>query len=364
MLRVREEHDRSVPEQLLEIGRLLLFQRYLGLSDYFDFRLFSREEYPHPDDRESIVGWRASRAFSDALNDARWAFAAYDKIATHAMLESAGVPMPATLALYHPRRRLMRGAASLANEQEIADFLRVGGPRPMFGKPSLGAHGAQARLFLGYDSASDTVMLHPGDRVLVSDLATSIVSGAAGRGEWGYLFQERVQPSEQLERLAGQALSTFRVIVLFGPRGPHIVRAAWRVVVGNAAIDNFSQGVTDNLLAGIDVDTGRVDRVVGGLGLDLRHFERHPTTGQRLLGTTIEQWDRVRDLCLTGARVLPMLQWQHWDIAITPSGPIVIEINCEGGATVPQVATGRGLLDAEFRRFLEANGLKRDRASQ
>lgn len=62
---------------------------------------------------------------------------------------------------------------------------------------------------------------------------------------------------------------------------------------------------------------------------------------------------RIKKVVLQGATLIPGIRVQGWDVAIGPAGPIVIEINNGSGYTAPQLATGRGFLSAEFRRFLE-----------
>jgi hypothetical protein len=43
---------------------------------------------------------------------------------------------------------------------------------------------------------------------------------------------------------------------------------------------------------------------------------------------------------------------QAWDVAICSDGPALIEVNIGGDFILPQVATGRGILNARFRRLL------------
>ena len=47
------------------------------------------------------------------------------------------------------------------------------------------------------------------------------------------------------------------------------------------------------------------------------------------------------------------------DIAITPAGPMLIEINTGGSFTLPQFATGRGFLTDEVRAFFRECGYAR-----
>jgi hypothetical protein len=46
------------------------------------------------------------------------------------------------------------------------------------------------------------------------------------------------------------------------------------------------------------------------------------------------------------------LKMQAWDVAITPDGPVPLEVNEVGSVFLPQIADQRGLDDPEFRQFI------------
>ena len=46
------------------------------------------------------------------------------------------------------------------------------------------------------------------------------------------------------------------------------------------------------------------------------------------------------------------------DVAITPDGPSLIEINSGGAFDLPQLASGRGLLTDEVQAFFAACGVR------
>jgi hypothetical protein len=59
------------------------------------------------------------------------------------------------------------------------------------------------------------------------------------------------------------------------------------------------------------------------------------------------------DLTFRVARVFSGLKIQAWDIAITPEGPVPLEINVVGSVFLPQLADGCGMNDDEFRAYFE-----------
>jgi hypothetical protein len=82
--------------------------------------------------------------------------------------------------------------------------------------------------------------------------------------------------------------------------------------------------------------------------------ESHPDTGARLQGAVIPEWRAMTELCLEAARHFPGLRLQAWDVAPTPVGPVILEINGAGNLSMTQRAEGRGVLDNAFLKFLGA----------
>ncbi len=123
----------------------------------------------------------------------------------------------------------------------------------------------------------------------------------------------------------------------------------WRVPTGDNVTDNFSVGFAGNLVGRIDLDSGEVDNVVQGVGWRNRSTDCHPDTGGRLRGFRLPDWQATRKLCLACADHFPDLRLQHWDVALTDRGPVILELNVAGGLRTPQiVAPGPGNLGALY----------------
>jgi hypothetical protein len=105
--------------------------------------------------------------------------------------------------------------------------------------------------------------------------------------------------------------------------------------------------------------TGEIRRVVSGKGLDLKEHDTHPDTGERLVGTRLPMWAELLEVNRSCARAYAAVRYQSLDIALTPEGPCVIEVNSGCSFLLPQIATGRGLLTPAFRSFLTSCGWKK-----
>ena len=107
-----------------------------------------------------------------------------------------------------------------------------------------------------------------------------------------------------------------------------------------------------NLLAQLDVSTGQVLRAMSGTGLELAYHDEHPDTKARLVGMTIPRWDDMKQTAIEAARLLRHMPLIGFDMAMSETGPVVVEMNHNPDFFLNQLADGRGVLDAEFATFV------------
>ncbi len=347
-LDVRRRYNKGVLAQLYEIQKYYRGSGKLGPSDYYDYRLFDDSTYT-PELKADFVGWRMERWLDQVLNGEEWRGAANDKLQFYALMHANGFEIPAVYAILHPLARSFGATPSFRNKAELSEFLRTRMTYPVFAKP---AHSSSARgtvLLVDYLPDDDAFVHLDGRHEALEDFVSSLHDP---RGS-GYLFLEFLRPHEGIHAVCGPRLSTLRIIVLMKPDGPEIFRAVWKVQTGDNIFDNFGLvGETGNLCASVDVRSGEVDRVIGRTGLDQTVHEEHPDTGARLVGFEIPEWQETVDACRRAALVYPKLHFQHWDVAVTSRGPVMLECNVSGGVGIPQLASRRGLYNEELRELV------------
>lgn len=340
----------SVFRQFSEIASLRRGLGRIGPGDYYTYRLYDPEI--SDEEKRRFVGWKAE-AWVDRLNDPRWHCLGLDKVLMYALFRDSGITIPETKAIYLPgRKRTLHGAMSLTSEHELHAWLRESPNYPFFSKPSASGFGRGAYLASSYDSSDDTVVMKDGSRVPVSGLA----NGFGDIELLGYLFQSPLNPDQSLMTALGNTLSSLRLMILFDEiEGPLLHRAFWKIPTGQNMNDNYNSGRTGNLAAAISLDTGRVTRVINGIGADLHEVEQHPDTGYRFINLVVPDWHRVREFVREAALTLPKLRFQQWDIALTNQGPVALEVNlfATGGCDLTQLLYHKGLLDEDMQRFLD-----------
>lgn len=85
-------------------------------------------------------------------------------------------------------------------------------------------------------------------------------------------------------------------------------------------------------------------------------FENHPNTGVKIVGFQIPNFDAVKEVASTAARLIPEIRYVGWDIAVTEDSAQLIEGNEYPGHLLMQIPAH--LKDAEgllprFQKYLK-----------
>lgn len=345
--RIARSGQRGMANQFLDLIKLRFSRSQLGASEYYYYRLF--EDGVSSAERERYVGWRRETAIKPLITTAGWQVTVQDKVLFNTICRGLGLPVAKQIAFYHQSQSLP-GIRSIHTAEELEDFLLAQAQYPIFGKPWRSDRSRGVADLRYVDTDRKHLTLGSGETLSVSEFARQVEDFQ----EMGYLFEERLEPDVELQRMVGNTLSTLRVIVLMREGVPEIYRTLWKIPVGDSMADNFWRS---NLLADLDRETGRVRRIIRGIGPDLTEVEAHPDTGYVLLGTCFPRWRDLLDLCLVAAPAFWGIKMQAYDVTLTKRGPVIVEMNVCGDVNLPQLAAGKGLLDEQFEAFLREETL-------
>ena len=174
------------------------------------------------------------------------------------------------------------------------------------------------------------------------------------------LVVECVEQSSFMAGLYPRATNTVRIVTMWDDETdrPFIALTFARVGTAESApLDNLHQG---GLLVGVDRDTGEL---TGAAGIsdavppfEVERVDEHPSTGERLVGRSIPNWEAIADGVLHAASGLPQLRYVGWDVLPTDDGFEILEINSAPDVINPQIHC-RFLSDPRVRRFYERHGV-------
>jgi len=138
------------------------------------------------------------------------------------------------------------------------------------------------------------------------------------------VLQEYIKQHENLDKIA-KSVNTIRIVTLLTKKDAVIFLGAFmRFGLGDAFVDNTSQG---GITVGIDFEKG----VLKDKAFDFKSkiYGSHPTSKVNFNGLQIPYWEDVLCLATKVQKRLSYNKLMGQDIAISPTGPILIEINAE-----------------------------------
>lgn len=346
MMRIREASGLSHTAIASTFARLARGPGKLSFQDFVRLRLFDRPLSAATPASE-FVGQRRNLDICVTVNYKHgWFGLLADKVAAGAYLATYGLPTIPVAAIYAPDL----GAGTprvLASREALVSFLTTPANFPLFGKPVEGFQSLGSVALRRWQITEGELETMDGRRIPLEQIVSEIESHYRS----GYVFQPLVSPHLRVAELCGERLASVRVLTALTESGPKVIRTCWKIPAGSNMADNYWRA--GNLLAQIDLDNGRVLRTTSGAGLDMMLHEIHPDTHTPLNGFEIPQWDELLRLALRGARLMRHMPLIGWDIAPAESGPVIVEMNETPDFFLVQFADRRGILDAEFRAFMD-----------
>jgi hypothetical protein len=135
--------------QAAEIWRLRFGPGRLQPDEYYAFRLYD-DALPF-EEKARFMGRAMQTPLCLRVSRVEWFGIAHDKLATYALLQGLGLPVPETRALYSARRRF--GAVPTMTEPAaLVAFLRREATYPLFGKPATGMRSVAVAALARYDA--------------------------------------------------------------------------------------------------------------------------------------------------------------------------------------------------------------------
>jgi len=341
--RARSKSGRSSASLVWDIARLARGPGKLRPFDYLRYELF-RPHMTHAE-RAAFVSPHASSMLNRRLSPVsqeNYAPLTVDKVLTGIVLAAAGFPVPEIRAVFSVDANY--GALSrLRSAEDIAAFLRDPGNLPVFGKPVNGSQSVGAAAFVARAPEGDAIVLGDGRVVAIEALAAEIARHY-GRG---YLFEERLRQTPEVVALAGEAISSLRLVTLWLPGGPRALYAGVKLAAPGAMVDALIGG--DNVLALIDIATGEMRRAMQSAEparIEITHSHLNPDLP--LIGVRLPHWAQAVAISTDAHRLFPGHGILGFDVAMTTRGAVITEVNTNPHHVLYQFCADRGMLNPEF----------------
>lgn len=329
-----------------EIWQLYLGPGGVGPNDYFMYQLYDDGKYS-PQEKRRFISDRLVNKVTARCGDVRWDLLTDDKSICYSLLQQAGFPVPQTLAVVDNTIRSFGALRKIDSPAMLREFLTGLNAFPVFAKSNAGLGSFGAFMVSGVDG--DHVLLEQSGPMTFDELFERRI------GKRTFLLQAFIQNDPVIAAFS-KYLATVRVVNMVRPERVWTPFALLKIPSEQSVADNYWR--SGNLLADVDVDTGVIRRVVRGKGVALEELTEHPGTGQKLIGLGLPHWRELRELNEACARMFAPLRYHSLDVALTPEGPLIVEVNIGGSFVLPQIGSGKGLLNDEVLDFFRSCGCK------
>jgi hypothetical protein len=141
-------------------------------------------------------------------------------------------------------------------------------------------------------------------------------------GDW--IVEEYFEQHSIVSAINPTSVNTIRIWVIDrGDEGHQVLTAFLRIGRANMLVDNTSSG---GIVAPINLDSGRLQAAQDAHAKE-KVYRQHPDHGAPIEGITLPYWKAVPQLAKRALSVFPGLRFAGLDIAIGPSGPVILELN-------------------------------------
>ena len=281
--------------------------------------------------------------------DMTWQATTEDSWLCALILSNSGIPMPRTLAVVDRSERTYPNTCTIRTPAELREFalVNVRDGVSVFGKENRGVSGFGTLHIL--EAESDRLHLEGEGWFSYEHFLSTLI------GDAPYIFQLFEQNHAFIGRYSNH-LATIRLCLLLTQDGPTFPFVVLKLPSEGRNSDHFWR--KGNLACDVDPETGTIQRARTKDALGTTDYTDHPETGTPLVGEVLPLWNEVLDLARNCARIFSPIRYQSMDVALTPDGPMLIEINTGGGFDLPQLASGRGFLTDEVQAFFRECGVQ------
>ncbi len=248
-----------------------------------------------------------------------------DKSLTNAMLKAFAIRQPKMLLSFENGRLYNEENTPLSGTQ-AEDIINASTAAKIFVKPRFGLGGRGIAVFNRNEAQQ---YRDEQNKALDAGFFTNDLK------EGHYIVQEGLVQHEELNTVYPQSVNTFRIFTECIKGEVKVLYALFRMGSGGQQIDNASSG---GMYLKIDVDTGALADFAYNTNRDI--FYQHPDTGFVFKGAVIEKWHEAKAFAIAITKKFREIKYMGWDIAFSPEGPTVIELNNAPGLNIIQDCYG------------------------
>jgi hypothetical protein len=331
----------------------------LGLRPYFQYRLFnpalSREEKRRylPD-----TPWANARLWS-RFNPKQYGCVYANKLIFNRYFSAVGLPLARILGVFDPQVGRTMDGKPLRTVTDLQEWLPSVATDGFVFKPIEGVRGHSILVFAGrarnnpHQFATLSGELYDAQRLVAfANDTDELKRHRPDANQRPFLIEQRIRPHPKLAAFIGPTLCSVRVQTIIALDGqPRIIAAVFKLQPGPVGVDHLIYGAVG---CWVDLDTGKL--VAGRTRDSLEDATMIPRTQTSFIGLQLPDWKEAKELALRAAEAFPWARSIGWDIALSDTGPMLIEGNEEWSPSLIQMPAPQGLMTGDFEALYRSLG--------
>ncbi len=292
-------------------------------DSYFRFAMF-KKEYDSMELMKTYVPQGAYARYCVNRNP-KYQVLIDDKILFHDIMTRYGLPVPERLFSFS--YGMFKTNGHLLSDQEVDQILSSFTDPQIFIKRNMCGEGSGVHLAKrkedGYYVASGL------------KLTAATIRAHFNKAE--YLFERQIVQHPVMAQFNASSVNTCRIITYKNKA----IACGARFGREGSFIDNAAKG---GLVVSVDMQTG----LLGAYGLreyDATKYYEHPDSHVAFKDVAVPFWHEMVAAVERTSSMLPYYSSVGFDVACTPNGPVIIEVNTGTGASAPQMGKDRGIAD-------------------
>lgn len=261
-----------------------------------------------------------------------------DKYVCYQLCKAAGLPLPKQYGLITPKDDY---------KEIICKILNAEPSKKIIIKPLSGSGGKD--IFVAAIVKNEIVLKQ---NIIEKSLGDFVLQELS-------VIQEFITQHEKLNNVA-KSINTIRLVTMMTRDNDIIlIGGLMRFGIGDSLLDNTSLG---GVAIGIDLSEGKLLKY--GYDFNSKNHLYHPSSKVLFKGFQIPLWDDVVSLSKKVQRAFPYYRMLGHDIAVSPSDPVLIEINAAHDNVGLEQSYGPILADKKVRQEFDKYNLLINKVSR
>ena len=145
------------------------------------------------------------------------------------------------------------------------------------------------------------------------------------------IIEEWIPQHPIISAVYQDAVNCLRIITVYRDGITHFLAGGMTWGCGEKIANASATGI----VSPVNFDTGVLEKPAADFKGNI--YERHPYSSVPLVGFQLPYWNETKAMLRKAAAVVPQVGYVGWDIAITPTGPVLIEGNTTPGYKFYQI---------------------------